>query len=419
MENENPEALFEYQKKPRFSKFLIIVVMGLSLIFSALQYGFIYFFIVGHIYQTNPPLYSAGSTNHATNHNQQISNTSTIATSPINSAYASMHILPPTGSFNVARYGASTKSNNNLQAIQSAINAAQNNNGVVYIPDGTYNVYGTLSIHNAITVEGEDRTATILMETKTAADLIDARTNHTSIRNITLNTQQYDGGHTFGTNGSYTTLMDMTVLSGHQPGHFNLYFAGPPNARVQAPVYSQGNTIENIVDNEQICDDGISWSFQQNGTIANVVETGSRLALFIDRGDTINNLTFYPGPYQQTNCRSDITGFWITPPSENITINNFTTYAMGGKLTASSQNRFSSNITINNETMLKTGYNISIGDVKNMTIKNSSFLNNTVLINGHIENITIVNSKLSLIKPYPFPSGFNVICQNVTPFICQ
>ena len=274
-------------------------------------------------------------------------------------------------------------------------------------------------ILHTITLEGEDRNLAVLIQTKPAADLIDNRTNYTTVQNITLNTQTYDGGHAFGTNASYTTLKYANILSGHQPGHFALYYAGPPTARVKAPIYSQGNTLENVVDSEQICDDGISWSFQQNSKISNVVETGSRLALFIDNGVTISNYTFYPGPYQLANCKTDITGFWITPPSENITINNFTSYSMGGKLTASTKGRYSSNITINHEQMLKPGYDIAIGDVKNMTINNSNFQNNLVLINGHTENIAISNSQISNIKPYPFPSDYNVSCQNVTPFNCQ
>ncbi len=421
MENEYPGPIITEPKRFHLNKSVILALIGLAIILSVAQYAYIFHFISNHLNKTAAQQYSAGKISSTTSSQQPTtSNTPTPGTpgTPGN-PYAAMHILPPAGAFNILNYGASTNSNNNLQAIQKAIDAAAINDGTVYVPDGTYNVYGTIFIHNPITLEGEDRASVILMETKSSADLIDDRTNNTTVRNLTLNTQQYDGGHTFGTGGSYTTLMDMTVLSGHQPGHFDLYFAGPPTARVIAPVYSQGNTIENIVDNEQICDDGISWSFQQNGTIDNVAETGSRLALFIDNGDTINNFTFYPGQYQQANCKSDITGFWITPPSENITINNFTSYAMGGKLTASSKNRYSSNININNEVMANPGFNISIGDVTNMKISNSNFLNNTILVNGHTENISISNTKASAIKPYPFPSGYNVVCQNVSPFKCN
>ena len=378
--------------------------------------------ILGFFAWTYTKTYQAKNNSYKTNNSSQVSsspsptsNTPTANGNP----YETVHLSEPVGAYDITSYGANVNAANNQAAIQAAINAAQSKQGIVYIPDGTYKVSGTLMIHGGITMEGEDRNSAVLIETKTAADLVDDRANHTTVYNLTLNAQQYDGGHAFGTGGSYTTLKDVTVSSGHQPGHFDLYFAGPPSARVKTPVYSQYNTLENVVANEQICDDGISWSFQQNGTISNVVETGSRLALFIDNGDTVNNFTFYPGPYQTANCKTDITGFWITPPSENISINNFTSYANGGKLTASTQGRYSSNITINNETLANPGYNISIGDVKNMTINNSNFLNNLLLINGHTEDIQITNSHISAIKPYPFPSSYNVTCQNVTPFTCQ
>ena len=130
----------------------------------------------------------------------------------------------------------------------------------------------------------------------------------------------------FSSGVSHATLRNASVLSGNQPGHFAIYFAGPRGATAANPVFSAGNTLDNVVVGDQICDDGVSWSFQTDGTVNNVRETGSRLALYIDNGTTVNNYQYTPGP-----CRPVDNGYWITPPSCNITINGFASSERQGK----------------------------------------------------------------------------------------
>jgi hypothetical protein len=108
------------------------------------------------------------------------------------------------------------------------------------------------------------------------------------------------------------------VLGG--PNHFAIYYAGPKGAKPLAPLYNTGNVVNNLMLNELDCNDGFSWSFQENSTISNVTHTGSRLALYVDQSTTVTDYNYTPGA-QQCGARN---GFWITPPADNITITDFT-----------------------------------------------------------------------------------------------
>ena len=120
--------------------------------------------------------------------------------------------------------------------------------------------------------------------------------------------------------------MNTTILGG--PNHFAIYYAGPKGAKPLAPLYNTGNVVNNLILNELDCNDGFSWSFQQNSSITNVTHTGSRLALYVDQSTTVTDYRYTPGA-QQCGARN---GFWLTPPADNITITNFTSSGEGGKV---------------------------------------------------------------------------------------
>ena len=265
---------------------------------------------------------------------------------------------------NVAQFGASTSSANNTQAFQNAINAAAGH--VVCVPAGTWNFTSTINIASQEVFEGVGSGSTFLVETKLGQNLLRVSASGTIVQNLTLNTQSFNGGIPFSSGASNVTLQNSQILSGNVPGHFAVYFAGPSGATVSAPLYSTGNTISNVGINDTICDDGFSWSFQQNGTINNVSETGSRLSLYVDSGTTVTNYNYTPGP-----CAQADNGYWITAPSQNITINNFVSSGSGGKACPNIYSPYScSNITIANEHA--TG-NIEIGNVTGLSVTGSNF----------------------------------------------
>ena len=183
----------------------------------------------------------------------------------------------------VTQYGASTSASDNAAAFDAAFSAGAG--GTVCVPAGTWRVTSQIVIPAAETVRGAGAGRTTLLQTVADHNLLQARASHTVVEDLTLDTQTYDGGIAFASGASYVTLRDAVVRSGRQPGHFAIYFAGggPHGATPAHPHYAHGNVIENVTVNDQICDDGVSWSFQADGRIRNVSETGSRLAL-PDRG---------------------------------------------------------------------------------------------------------------------------------------
>lgn len=381
---------------------VVILLIGFMIIFKKINFSFL------------------TSNNFSQNHYQASLNSKYASIIPSN--LSKTILKQPTGSFNIVNFGASVNNPNNFQAIKRTILAAQKQNGLVFIPIGTYRLAGSLKISSKIILEGANEVKSVLMETKPTADLLSDQANGTIVQNITLNTQTYNGGHAFGTEASYTTLQNAIILSGSSPGHFALYYAGAPGASPHSPRYSQGNKLLNIVENDQICDDGISWSFQNNSSITNLNETGSRLAIYVDKNLTINNYVYHPG-IQTVSCRNSpngipTQGFWVTPPSNNIVINNFNTYGNGGKF-SSSANLYSSNITINNENFMnQAGYQMYIGDVRGLTIINSNFKNNKLIINPTIHAIiNLKNSKINKLNLVS-KSKINLSCQNIVSSTC-
>ena len=274
-------------------------------------------------------------------------------------------LIPPSDSSPVActvtvtQYGASTRSANNAPAFQSAIDAGAG--GTVCVPPGTWDFETQVIIYSAEVFTGAGTGKTTLMQTVADHNLLQVKGDSTIVQDLTLDTQTYNGGIPFASGASHVTLRNAHVLSGNQPGHFAVYFAGPSGATAAAPRYSTGNTIDNVAINDKICDDGLSWSFQQDGAIRNVSELGSRLALYIDSSTTVDNYSYTPGP-----CTQADNGFWITPPSENITITNFVSSGEGGKICPNLNGRPCTNITIDNERAKGV---LAIGDVTNLIVR--------------------------------------------------
>jgi hypothetical protein len=305
------------------------------------------------------------------------------------SSVATTSGAPSSGSrFNVASYGArGDGASDNTRAFATAIAAAeQAGGGTVFVPAGHYAFSATKTGDPAsvvlmgpapITLEGAGRDSTYLVESHPGKGLLGVQTNGSVVESLTLDTQTHGGGVAIFVRANNTRLLDSRVLGGSRT--FALYYAGPKGAKPLAPTYNTGNSVDGLELNELDCNDGFSWSFQENSTINNITHTGSRLALYIDKNTTVSNYRYTTGS-QECGARN---GFWITPPSVGITITNFTSNGEGGKIGVIGPNgvgKVAVDVTINGLTMTGTGSTVTIGDVKNLLLENCNLGANDIVI---------------------------------------
>ena len=148
------------------------------------------------------------------------------------------------------------------------------------------------------------------------------------------------------------------------------------------------NAVNDVIINDQYTGDGFSFSFQKNGSISNIVHTGSHITIYGDSNLTITNYNYTPGAFGAT------AGFIISTPCSNITITNFTSSGEGGWIRNSpTAARVCTNITINGEVMTGGGSNrLLIGDVKNLLVENSTLdhiiISPTIIAQGTVTTST-------------------------------
>jgi PKD repeat protein len=314
--------------------------------------------------------------------------------------------------FNVVSYGADpTGVKDSAKGIQAAIAAAQSAGAgsIVYVPTGTYSLQLQIAGGNSlevigtvpIEIRGDGPTNSIIVEAR-GKNALDVQVDGTVVDGLTLDTQTNNDRTALVMAANNTQLFNATILGGDNT--FALYYPGPTGASRTNIIYDTGNQINNITVNDKWTLDGFSFSYQQNGLIQNVDHTGSRLALFIDRNVEVDNEHYHPGT--QTNGTQ---GFWITPPSDSITINGFVTDGNGGTL-GSGGNQFATNITLNNEVFNGTGFHLSVGEVANLTINGCNFGNNNSLrfiTAVHAIGLLVENcSALPVVRFTQPPSGF-------------
>jgi hypothetical protein len=298
---------------------------------------------------------------------------------------------PPTGHvFDVTHYGARGDDlTDNTTAFATAIVTAEAaGGGVVFVPAGKYlfssaktGKGGSVIIEGTapLTLEGAGRDQTYLIEAKANKGLLGVHIDHTVVENLTLDTQTNGGGAALFVQANDTSLLSTRVLGG--PNHFAIYYAGPKGAKPSAPLYNTGNVVKDLELNELDCNDGFSWSFQENSSITNVTHTGSRLALYVDQSTTVTDYRYTPGS-QQCGARN---GFWLTPPANDITITNFTSSGQGGKvgiIGPAGVGKVARNVTIQGLTMTASGYNLTIGDVSNLVLTGCRLGSNDIIINA-------------------------------------
>ena len=304
--------------------------------------------------------------------------------------------------FDVTNYGAhGDGTGDNTAAFKAAIAAAQSaGGGTVSVPSGTYmfstgspasiQIGGTVPI----TLAGAGRDTTTLVEMTNRKDLLSVRCDGTTVQDLTMDTQTYDGGHGLGDGANNTLVQRVQVVSGTQT--FGIYYSGPPNATPQNGLHSTGNVVNDIILNDHYTGDGWSFSFQDSASITNVQHTGSRITLYADTNTTVTNYYYTPGTHGAT------AGFIMSTPCNNLTVTNFVTSGEGGQIkTAPDQARVNQNITINGEQM--TGgatFRLLIGDVQNLLVENSA-LDGIVIAPKIVAQGTVTSSTYTSVTHRP------------------
>jgi hypothetical protein len=277
--------------------------------------------------------------------------------------------------------------------ISSAIAAAEalSAGATVLIPGGTCMIDKGLFLANGagIVVEGTTTSSGVPLTTITdpgfpqsGGGAFTIRNDGNTLQDMVLDQSSYGGA--IGDDANYTTLQRMTIMGG--PASYVLFFFATPSGAPGVGNRILNSTVVSLVNHivsgpgTAACDDGLSWSSQNNSVIQNLTFIGTRLALFHDNNVTVNGYTYYPGP--QT-C--DLDGYYITQPSSGITMSNLTMYGSGGIIGfGNSTAGYVSNTTITNEHVLPptAGYGFSLNgashglyirNVDSLNISNSSF----------------------------------------------
>jgi hypothetical protein len=293
-----------------------------------------------------------------------------------------------------------------LAAITQAVQKLDSSGGgTVYFPAGQYLVGGVVDIESGrpIYIAGAGRDQSTLVESGTA-QLFKIRRDGVVVQDLTLDTRTHSARAAMLVVANHTTLRRAHAICADRS--FCLYYAGPSGASPVNLQYNIGNQVLDTVIDDLLQDDGFSWSFQQSGTITGITHTGSRLALYIDRDVTVTNYSYTPGP--QAPHATD--GFYITPPSDSITIRNFVSQGSGGIIGTDHTTKFgsaprlSTNITIDGEQVEQSGNRLAIGDVQSLTIENCNFAGSSHLVikpaltlaHLHVQNCTIPSAQFAV-----------------------
>jgi hypothetical protein len=314
------------------------------------------------------------------------------------------------GTFNVTRYGAiSNGSADSSAAIQMAINAAQAaGGGHVFFPPGDYLIASkgdTIPAGAPVEFEGSGRGTTTLTSASRVRTLM-VQADHSVVTGLTFDAHTNGGGPAVVVTASYVTVEQCQIL-GATGGSWPLRFAGGhASASPLNPTYATGNVIDNLIlhDYAPGRNDGLDFSFQENASITDVQHIGSRLGLYVDRYVTVTNYSFTPEP----TLTGGTYGYFITAPSDHITITNFTTSGQGGKIgviPAGNSRAASSDITINDEKMTGGGaFQIFIGDVTDLVIENST-LGRVVVAPTSITQCTLQNTTYAALSKQQNPGA--------------
>jgi len=298
--------------------------------------------------------------------------------------------------------------------IQDAIDAAQRvTDGIVRFPSGHYldDSPEALVIAPGRSVRFQGATSELSEIVKKAPTrhptILRVEAPGTVVSGIAFDSSGVSGGGAvvLVTCGHVSILQDR-ILGGTSTAWPLRFAGGGGTATPVHPTYATGNVVTGLVliDDPPPADDGLDFSFQEDGSISNVTEYGSRLGLYVDRNVKVSNYRFTPNPAVQASAA---TGWYITTPSSNITIANFITSGSGGvigrvpTLHPRAPNGY---ITIEDEVMKDPSASFWIGDVRNLVIDESTFgevhIDPRIGVQG-----TITDSTWSSFTEYKAPSN--------------
>jgi hypothetical protein len=312
----------------------------------------------------------------------------------------------------VAAYGAVGNGHtDSTNAIAKAVAAAGARGGTLYFPPGHYFVGGSglgagIEIRSGrpLTIAGAGSGLVTITNTNSTGGLLSIHVDHTVVQGLTLDAQTSNTRQALGVVANDVTVQFCHILGGRQ--FFAIYYAGPPGATPMAPLYDTGNRLLNDYVSDLVANDGISWSFQENSLIENLVHTGSRLAIYVDRYVTVQNEIYHPGPQAGGTA-----GFWISAPSDHITINNFTSYGMGGIISDNGVD-MSTNITIANERLMVPGNTLRVDAARGLTIRGCNFgADGTLLFTGSMATTSVVVEDCSALPLVRFQGSAAVSAQ--------
>ena len=312
----------------------------------------------------------------------------------------------------VTAYGAiGNGHSDSTNAIARAVAVAGSRGGTLFFPPGHYLVGGSglssgieIRTGRPITIAGAGSGLVTITNTNATGGLLSIHVDGTVVQGLTLDAQSANTRQALGVVANDVTVQFCRILGGRQ--FFAIYYAGPPGASPSAPIYNTGNRLLNDSVSDLVDNDGISWSFQENSLIENLVHTGSRLAIYVDRYVTVQNDIYHPGPQGGGTA-----GFWISSPSDHITINNFTSYGMGG-IISDNNNVASTNITITNERLMVPGNTLRVDAASGLTIRGCNFgTAGTLLFTGALATTSVVVEDCSALPMVRFQGSAPVSAQ--------
>jgi hypothetical protein len=356
----------------------------------------------------------------------------------------------PKGSFSVSAYGADpTGSHDSTAAIQRAIDAAVAKGGwqTVYFPTGTYLLNDDNGAYQDFLLKGD--TINILGAGQTYAKIVEKVGTYAYpnlkrgktvfvfshmkgfyVSGLTIDAQTYNAGDTIDDYGDDSTVEHLTLLGARSGSGGTKDFDNVFDLRVLAVcnanpgnrlygVYNYGNIVTDIVLNGRGigANDDLDFSCEHDGTISDIVDTGWGTALYIDQDVTVANYVFRPG-----GTSTALRGYFITD-SQNVTIDNFTSYGEGGIIkTCAESNRNntcldhpSTNIVIDREHMESPGFNLVVADATDVTIENSVLDDLNITPERSTDGLTVEGTKYQSINCRPSPGA---VIENMTGARC-
>jgi hypothetical protein len=338
--------------------------------------------------------------------------------------------------YNVVSYGADpTGQKDSTVAIRTAIAAAEMSAGnTVWFPSGTYDLKDNdgkrvdinVSGPYPITIAGENQTTTKIIEgigdnphnlPQCVTSTIPKETFQINSNNVgtvdnsiftglTVDNQLCNAGTALVANGNHITIENSHFLGAQRADTFGIRLVSSCHRSTTGGGVTgninTGNTVKDITING-LGDAGnadLDFSCQQNGTLNNITDTGWGLAFYLDSNITVTNVTFAPGTVENKPP-----GWYITGPSQNITITNFTSTGNGGVI-SSAYGYNTSGVTINNEHMSQIGNSMVINYATNTKINGSSL--GQLKLDTSDTGVTAVGSSINaVVCSNPPPSGLN------------